>query len=166
MRSVVVIGRAVIAVVVAAILIVPLVCAATRTTSLYVAGGSMRPTFSVGDVVYVRESQRYGVGDIVHLEASQSYVHRIVAVQGDGTFLTCGDALCPDPDDRLAGTVDPEPVRWDEIAGKVVARIGSPWSWVLRQGATWPGRVVGALVCLAALWPWGQGRRREKVGTP
>lgn len=60
-----------------------------------VESGSMRPAFDRGDILIIRGQGTYHVGDvIVFSPQSQStpVVHRIIAVNPDGTYQTKGDA--------------------------------------------------------------------------
>jgi signal peptidase I len=171
MRIVLGVIRGIIAVFVVAVLAIPIVCAATGTKPYIVAGGSMEPTYHLGDVVYVHQSTTYAVGDVVQILKGDAYVHRIVAACENGkfavpeqpeeawptcvagTFLTLGDANeAPDLD----------PVGIGDIGGKVVVHVADPWARVIRIGSTWPGRIFGSIVCILVLWPWGEGRRKKR----
>lgn len=77
--------------------------------------GSMTPAYSVGGVVYVVEenAQDIAVGDVItyQLGSGSDYVmtHRVVDITDD-CFITKGDAN---------NTVDPEPVAFERLVGKV-----------------------------------------------
>lgn len=85
-----------------------------RFVPLVVTSGSMYPTISVGDVVFVHATggAGVGVGDVVAyvMEGRQVVVHRVVAV-GPDWVRTKGDAN-PDPDPFL--------VSYGNILGRVV----------------------------------------------
>ena len=62
-----------------------------------VVSGSMEPTIAIEDTIIVHAEDKYGVGDIITFVDTDSpsgalVTHRIVAVNGDGTFVTKGDA--------------------------------------------------------------------------
>ncbi len=67
---------------------------ATQWFSLIqVAGGSMMPALTPGDVVVVMKSELPEQGDIALLRSGQSLVlHRVIGVRGDGSINTRGDA--------------------------------------------------------------------------
>ena len=57
-----------------------------------VQSGSMEPTFEVGDLIIVTQSDDYEVGDIVVFQDGRSLVvHRIVEIDGE-QIITQGDA--------------------------------------------------------------------------
>ncbi|MDR0504941.1 MAG: S24/S26 family peptidase [Bifidobacteriaceae bacterium] len=151
--------RALVVVLVVGVLAIPIVCTITHTKPYIVAGASMQPTYRLRDVVYVKAAEQYRVGDVVQVTTDNPFVHRIVAVLPDGRFRTCGDANCPNPAEWESG-VDTEPVVSNQITGKVVLHVGEPWARIVRIGATWPGRVFGAIVCVLLLWPWTDRKRR------
>lgn len=78
--------------------------------------GSMTPAYSVGGVVYVKETDASDIqiGDVItfRMGTNTDYVmtHRVVEVD-DSFFVTKGDAN---------NTVDPEPVSFDRLIGRVV----------------------------------------------
>lgn len=78
--------------------------------------GSMTPAYSVGGVVYVKETDtsEIQIGDVItyRMGTNTEYVmtHRVVEMDGS-FFVTKGDAN---------QTVDPEPVSYDRLVGKVV----------------------------------------------
>lgn len=160
------VARGVAAVAVVGVLLAPLVCGVVGASCVLVSARSMSPTLNPGDIVYLKSAASYQVGDVVRVPAETSALRRIVGALEDGTFVTCQDQACPDPDNRLAGAPDPDPISQGQIAGKVVTRIGTPWAYPLRWSATWPGRMGGAALCLALLWPWGERRRSHKGHRP
>ena len=78
--------------------------------------GSMAPAYSVGGVVYVKETDASDiqVGDVITFQmgSNTEYVmtHRVVEMEGS-FFITKGDAN---------NAVDPEPVSYDRLIGKVI----------------------------------------------
>ncbi len=89
-----------------------------------VAGGSMRPALSHGDLVLVARGGRVERGDVVLL-APPGYgrvLHRVVEVSPGGWVTTRGDAN-PIPDAR--------PSRASEVEGRVVAVV-PVGTWVER----------------------------------
>ena len=78
--------------------------------------GSMTPAYSVGGVVYVKETDASDIeiGDVItfRMGTNTDYVmtHRVVEMDGS-FFVTKGDAN---------NSVDPEPVAYDRLIGKVV----------------------------------------------
>lgn len=100
-----------------------------------VLSGSMEPTVSMGDLVFVKETADYQEGDIVvYQELGILVMHRIISVEGD-TVITQGDANniadAPIHKDQIRGIV----FGWIPAAGKVVQWIKHP---------------VGIIVILAA----------------
>lgn len=80
-----------------------------------VYSGSMEPTFSPGDLVFVRPSDFYAVDDIVVFQKHEKAVmHRLISINGN-TVITKGDA----------NNVEDEPISLNNIKGKVVLTI--PW---------------------------------------
>ncbi len=78
-----------------------------------VLSGSMRPTFSEGDLLFVVECDSYNVGDIIVFNADGILItHRIISADGD-TVITKGDAN---------GIAD-EPINIAAVKGKVVRYI-------------------------------------------
>jgi signal peptidase I len=68
------------------------------TAYVIVAGNSMRPTYSPGDLVVTRARHDYVAGDIVLYRVPKDQpgeglrvIHRIVDVRADGTYVTQGD---------------------------------------------------------------------------
>lgn len=79
---------------------------------LYVEGSSMQPTLFPGDlVVYQRAGSEFARGDVVVFRYEGGLVvHRIVAVEPDGSFRMRGDAN---------ESSDTAPVHRDQIRGTV-----------------------------------------------
>lgn len=99
------------------LLMVPLTIPRMFGVRIYgVLTGSMTPAYSVGGVVYVKETDisDIHVGDVVtyRLGTDTEYVmtHRVVEMD-DSFFITKGDAN---------NAVDPEPVSYDRLIGKVI----------------------------------------------
>lgn len=57
-----------------------------------VLSGSMEPTLSVNDLIFVKEEERYEPGDVVVYQDQQALiVHRLISIEGD-RITTQGDA--------------------------------------------------------------------------
>jgi len=76
-----------------------------------VAGGSMLPALTPGDVVLVAKRQHVTEGDVALLHSGESLVlHRVTEVRSDGSIETRGDAnpisdFSPTPASRIRGRV-------------------------------------------------------------
>lgn len=100
-----------------------------------VLSGSMEPTLSVNDLVFVRRAEAYQIDDIVVYQSSHDLViHRVVAL-GEGSLTTRGDAN---------NTEDPA-VPLESIKGKLVLAI--PFAGLLIRGLQ---TLPGILIVLAA----------------
>jgi signal peptidase len=83
--------------------------------AVWIAGGSMEPTLSRGDLVIAASWEPVGAGDVVLFEDGGALVvHRVVRVLPTGDVITRGDA---NP------VADLEPVAVEAIRGRVVARL-------------------------------------------
>ena len=110
-----------------------------------VQGGSMEPTYSIGDVlVLTRPPDRIEVGMVLTMQVEGSVVtHRVVGVADDGTFVTQGDAN-DFPDDfggldvRVVGQVRGA-LPW---IGKFLGKRVSTNAWLTDRGTT--GAVAAA----------------------
>lgn len=143
-----------------------------------IRSGSMSPVYERGDVAFlwnwpgeIRE------GDIILFKpvegalAGDWTMHRVVGLDGDGNFLTQGDAArSTDQHDRLAG-----PVEREQIHGKALlvgaTPVKLPWvgTWALRFSAnrtTMQQRLLVAGLVMVVLLGAGeltkQGRRRRR----
>ncbi len=104
---------------VAAAALALLAWALPRFGVVFVGGWSMSPFLAPGDlVVYRRAPCDAGERDVVVVAPRRSgaFIHRVVAVQLDGSLRTKGDAN---------GTSDPEAAAADELAGVVVVAVPS-----------------------------------------
>lgn len=78
-----------------------------------VLSGSMEPTYSINDLIVVKEIEEYQIGDIVVFQdVYDLVVHRIVAISGD-EIQTQGDA----------NNMMDEPVMVSTIKGKVILSV-------------------------------------------
>ena len=113
-----------------------------------VLSGSMEPTLSVDDVIFVRAADSYQVDDIIVFQENQELViHRIISVDGT-SYTTQGDANnTPDP-----------PVELPRVKGRLVMCI--PFAGVLVRGLqSLPGIIlVLVLAVLLMRLSW----RKEK----
>ncbi len=113
-----------------------------------VLSGSMEPTLSVNDLIFVRGADSYQTGDvIVYQTGYELIIHRIVAC-GVGEYVTQGDANnAPDP-----------PVAAENVKGKLLFAI--PYLGLLVRGLqTVPGILI---VLLLAILLMRRSWRREK----
>ncbi len=115
---------------------------------LVIATPSMEDALSAGDMVVVRKQDSYQVGDIATYfpdGESISVTHRIIRIEGDRYYFK-GDA---NP------TEDPNPVREDQIVGKVVNCFpsgGIVIEWLKTPaGLFFLVAILGVLVALAII---------------
>lgn len=127
--------------------------AVTGDGVLTVTGGSMRPTYDVGDVLLVRapdgdELTRPGTVVVVALGDSR-YVHRVVEPTAEGAWLR-GDANA----DR-----DPRPVSAEAVVGTPRLHLPGVLATAWHATRSVAGRVLlaGAVLALLAV----PGRRAE-----
>jgi signal peptidase len=123
-------------------------------TYVIVSGDSMKPTFSDGDLVVVRQSD-YAVGEIVAFETGQGLViHRIVGGSVESGFVMQGD-----------NKENPDP--WhpteDAIVGKHFAQIpgAGRWTQAVTGNPVWFGALIGGL---GSLMVWSPRRKRHRRG--
>lgn len=114
-----------------------------------VLSGSMEPTLSVNDVVFVCESDSYSVNDIVVYDNGRELiVHKIIEQNGD-TLTTKGDA----------NNISDEPIRAEAVKGKVVFSI--PYAGVAVKALRSPfGMIV--IILAAVLLTEGSFRRKKE----
>ena len=98
--------------------------------------GSMEPTFSADDLIFVKEADSFEVGDIVvYQSGSMLVVHRVVEITEDA-LITQGDA-----NNTADEPVAPEAIKgivlgWLPKAGPAVRLLKSPWAiFALAVGA-------------------------------
>lgn len=113
-----------------------------------ILSGSMEPTLSVNDLVFVIEQDSYQADDIVvYQEGTMLIIHRIISVDGD-TVITKGDA----------NNVADDPITLDRIKGKLAFRI--PYiGFIFKMIKTVPGTLI---VLFLAVFLMYRSRRREK----
>lgn len=86
-----------------------------------ITSGSMEPTISVGDVIIVKEvsQENIEIGDIITFsEGEYQVTHKIIDIlneDGQNVYQTKGDAN---------NTKDKEPVKYENIEGKYIFKIG------------------------------------------
>ncbi len=103
-----------------------------------VISGSMEPTFSIDDFIFVKEQKSYEVGDVVvYSDPPNLIVHRVVWVSDDGkTLRTRGDA----------NNADDAPIDISAVQAKVIFSV--PKIGVLVSFIKSPfGIVTVVLVC-------------------
>ncbi len=123
---------------------------------LIVVSGSMEPALSPGDMILIRRESEYREGDVICFRDDGDFVtHRLVGRTADGA-VTKGDAN---------NIPDPEPVRPEQIAGRVVLvipRLGSAALFLRTPG----GILLAALLALGVSLLCGPAHRlRKRPGT-
>lgn len=114
-----------------------------------VTSGSMAPRIASGDIVIVTpfEGQKLVPGTVIVFEnaATQGRVtHRIVDIDGNGDYITRGDANVSN---------DSTPVASEHIVGVgrlLVPMVGQPFVWA--ENSQWLLLVVAAALVGLALW--------------
>jgi len=99
--------------------------------------GSMEPSFGPRDLILVHEGEWQQGQPITFAHNAEVITHRFVSVNGDGTFLTKGDAN---------ETPDPWVVRPGDVLGGVVTSVPHLGYWLV-YFTTIPG--LGSVVFLA-----------------
>lgn len=134
-------------------------------TPVVVRGSSMEPTYHHGDLVLVRDSERYRPGEIIAYQAEgTTVIHRIESVEpaagGSTRYRTSGDNL---------GITDPWVADHDHVLGAAVAHVPEAGRWAARLDDPLPvAAVAGLLAGIVAFavpdrmldgLPWSQDRR-------
>jgi signal peptidase I len=125
-------------------------------SSMAVSGISMEPTIHDGELVVLRQDADLGVGDVAayrNADAKATFLHRIVATQGDDGFIFQGDNLgWRDP--GVATRAQIKGVLWFKlpVGGNVLAWFQEP--------------VHGAVLAVGGLLLAGllQRRRKRRAG--
>ncbi|PRY67847.1 signal peptidase I [Glaciihabitans tibetensis] len=116
----------------------------TGTRWIVVDGGSMEPTFAVGDIVMVAplNARPLEVGEVVTVRRrdGQLYTHRITEIASAGAMTTRGDANTFN---------DRDPVSPADIAGRVTGVLTGAPAAVVRASGELPLRLALALGVLA-----------------
>lgn len=120
------------------------------TRLVIVSGHSMEPTYDFGDIVIARDGGRTDVGDVVVFEVPDGtakgmlVIHRIIAVDDDGFFVTQGDNR---------DTADQWQLADDNIVGQPLLHVpkGGQAVWFLRQWTVLA--VLIGLLTVVILWP-------------
>ena len=100
-----------------------------------VLSGSMEPSLSVDDLIFVKECDQYQVDDIVVFQSgSELIVHRVIEIDGT-TLITKGDA----------NNVADSPVDVELVKGKLIGRI--PFAGMI---ISWLKTPLGVVVVLGA----------------
>jgi signal peptidase I len=121
-------------------------------TYVVTTGSSMEPRFSAGDVVMLREAERYTVGDVAayrSTELNTVVLHRITSEQG-GRFTFQGDTN---------GFVDPDSVTEQQILGTPlvhVPKLGLVLGWLVKP--------VNLLTLVFALFLLLSDRTKKNAG--
>jgi signal peptidase len=101
-----------------------------------VDGPSMQPTYQRGDLVVVRAKESYLVGDVVAYlpDIGQEFpvIHRIVGIEGEGTYLTQGDNRA-EADGWLATDDNIFGAAWLHVpyGGRFVLFLREPTTWLV-----------------------------------
>lgn len=111
-------------------------------TPVVVRGSSMEPTYHHGDLVLVRESERYRSGQIIAYRAEgTTVIHRIQSVEpaagGSARYRTSGDNL---------GITDPWVPDHDHVLGAAIAHVPAVGRWTTRLDDPLPVAVVAGLL--------------------
>ncbi len=115
-----------------------------------VLSGSMEPTLSVNDLVFVTEAENYEKGDVVVFqENGHLIIHRIVAIDGD-TIVTQGDA----------NNVGDEPVSLESIRGKMAFHI--PMFGKLVQMLKTPAGIITVFILAILLSEFSYRKDQEQ----
>ncbi len=102
-----------------------------------VLSGSMEPTLSVNDLVFVRATGDYEVGDVVVYQSGSSRViHRITRILEDGSVVTKGDA----------NNTEDEPVPAEDVKGEMVGKVP-----VLGAAVRFLQTPIGIIIVIAIL---------------
>ena len=120
--------------------------------SAVVLTGSMEPTLSANDLIFVSSRDRYGVGDIiVFSNGGTPVVHRIISVDEErGMAVTKGDA----------NNVADEPIPLGRIKGKLLFSI--PKVGVIpRFVRTVPGMIIVLTLLLVLLYLSKRSRAKD-----
>ena len=129
---------------------------ATRIVT--VSGHSMEPTYDLGDIVITRDTGDTSVGDIVVFEvpsgagAGLLVIHRVVAVDENGRFITQGDNR---------RTPDDWPLTEADIVGEPLLHIphaGIVLGWFQQL---WVAALAAGVAVVVLLWPTGRRADRE-----
>jgi signal peptidase I len=148
---------ALIALVVVTPIVLPLV---TNTRWIVVAGASMTPAITLGDIAIVSPlgDTPPAEGEVITVAAPDGrlYTHRVVAIARDGLISTRGDANTYN---------DRDTVRVADVEGRVTGVLTGPPAAVVRDFAELPVRLTLAAVVLA-LFLLPVRPRREPVREP
>lgn len=119
-----------------------------------VSGASMLPTLQDGDVVVLREKSSYDIDDIVVYRVTMSdgvyrIVHRVVAVEADGSLRTRGDNR---------PSIDPFQPKTQDVDGRVITVVPKVGQ-IMTAMADW--RVSGGLAAITVFLALLLPSRRE-----
>ena len=118
-----------------------------------VVSGSMEPTYSVGDLIYVKEvdPELIQVGDPITFVLNEDLVvatHRVIEIDGENRrFYTKGDAN---------DTADAAPVHYNNVIGVPKLRIpllGYVSNYIQHPPGTYVAVAIGALLIAAVFLP-------------
>lgn len=115
-----------------------------------VMSGSMEPTLSKGDLIFVKQTDAIALGDIVVFQSDgMLVVHRVIGIDAD-TVRTQGDAN---------NTADPM-IEKTAIMGTVIGWI--PGVGVVVNALKTPAGIIGVLVCAFLMIELSFRKQKEK----
>ena len=119
------------------------------TSYVMVSGKSMQPTYQTGDMVIVRERDRYRTGDVIsytvpsgQLAEGARIIHRVAVVLPDGRYRTKGDNR------RTTDLYEP---RVADIDGAQMLHIPGAGRWIMFIRQPWFLATAAALMMFFAL---------------
>jgi signal peptidase I len=114
-----------------------------------VSGSSMQPTLRDGDLVVVRERDRYAVGDVIAFHVPEGsgpddyVIHRVVEGSASAGYVTRGDNRT---------TPDPWRTPHDEVLGARIARVPGLGAFAQWLAGPFPIGVLVGAVLASAFW--------------
>lgn len=115
-----------------------------------VVSGSMEPTLSINDMIFVKKADEYKINDMVVFQINNELiVHRIIDINED-VIITKGDA----------NNVEDEPINISNIKGKVVGVVENI-GWFVDFLKS-PIVVITVLVCAILLMEFSFKKEKEE----
>lgn len=131
-----------------------------------VISGSMEPTYSVGDLIYVKEvdAEEIKAGDPITFVLNENLVvatHRVVKIDAENQhFYTKGDAN---------DTPDADPVHFNNLIGKpifAVPYLGYVSDWIQHSPGTYITIAIAVMLILAMFLPDLFKKKEQPVPSP
>ena len=114
-----------------------------------VVSGSMEPTLSINDLIFVKELEEYNIDDMIVFQVNNELiVHRIIKINED-TIVTKGDA----------NNTEDEPIDISDVKGEVVGVIQNI-GWLINFLKS-PIVVITVLVCAILLMELSFKKEKE-----